>query len=66
MGALRRRSIEEAEKREEDEWELINDDGFVYKRNKRPRLDITAATSAPLQIHLLRTTIERFGEEILC
>ncbi|KAL8156638.1 hypothetical protein AgCh_001644 [Apium graveolens] len=32
---------------EEDEGELINNDGFVYKRNKRPRLDITAATSAP-------------------
>ncbi|XP_074337045.1 uncharacterized protein LOC141674222 [Apium graveolens] len=32
---------------EEDQGELINGDGFVYKRNKRPRLDITAATSAP-------------------
>lgn len=26
-----------------DEWELINDDGFVYKRKKRPRLEPTAA-----------------------
>lgn len=32
---------------EDDEWELINDDGFVYKRKKRSRLDITATTSAP-------------------
>lgn len=32
---------------EQDEWELINDDGFVYKRKKRPRLDITATSSAP-------------------
>ncbi|XP_074377929.1 uncharacterized protein LOC141719448 [Apium graveolens] len=39
--------LESGFKREEDEGELINDDGFVYKRNKRPRLDITAATSAP-------------------
>ncbi|KAL1824643.1 hypothetical protein ACET3Z_011421 [Daucus carota] len=31
----------------EDEWELVNDDGFVYKRKKRPRLDISATTSAP-------------------
>lgn len=27
----------------EEEWELINDDGFVYKRLKRPRPDSTAA-----------------------
>lgn len=33
---------------EDDDWELINDDGFVYKRKKRPRLlDISATTSAP-------------------
>ncbi|KAK1383857.1 hypothetical protein POM88_021592 [Heracleum sosnowskyi] len=31
----------------EDEWELINDDGFVYNCKKRVRLDITATTSAP-------------------
>ena len=33
---------------EEGEWELVNDDGFVYKRKKRQRLDPTAAdTSVP-------------------
>ncbi|XP_074336468.1 uncharacterized protein LOC141673613 [Apium graveolens] len=32
---------------EDEEGELINDDGFVYKSNKRPRLDIIAVTSAP-------------------
>lgn len=32
---------------QEDEWELINDDGFVYKCKKRLRLDITPTTSAP-------------------
>ncbi|KAI3748100.1 hypothetical protein L6452_10970 [Arctium lappa] len=31
----------------EEEWELINDDGFVYKRLKRPRLDPTTAAPAP-------------------
>ncbi|XP_074366485.1 uncharacterized protein LOC141707298 [Apium graveolens] len=31
---------------EEDEWELINDDDFVYKR-KSPRLDITVTPCAP-------------------
>ncbi|XP_051117355.1 uncharacterized protein LOC127242067 [Andrographis paniculata] len=29
-----------------DDWELVNDDGFVYKRKKRPRLDPTAILSA--------------------
>ncbi|KAG8366910.1 hypothetical protein BUALT_Bualt16G0017000 [Buddleja alternifolia] len=29
-----------------DEWELVNDDGFVHKRKKRPRLD-PAAAAAP-------------------
>ncbi|KAI3463048.1 hypothetical protein Pfo_019711 [Paulownia fortunei] len=29
-----------------DEWELINDDGFVHKRKKRPRLDPIATSSA--------------------
>lgn len=32
---------------EDDDWELINDDGFVYKCKKRPRLDPIASTSAP-------------------
>ncbi|KAL6960328.1 hypothetical protein U1Q18_038291 [Sarracenia purpurea var. burkii] len=31
---------------EEDDWEVINDDGFVYKRKKRPRLDPATTTSA--------------------
>ncbi|XP_051115206.1 uncharacterized protein LOC127240528 [Andrographis paniculata] len=26
-----------------DGWELINDDGFVHKRKKRPRLDLAVA-----------------------
>ncbi|CAK9180424.1 unnamed protein product [Ilex paraguariensis] len=30
---------------EDDEWELINDDGFVYKRKKR-RFDPTAASAS--------------------
>ncbi|KAG6390080.1 hypothetical protein SASPL_151559 [Salvia splendens] len=30
-----------------DEWELINDDGFVYKRKKRPRLEPSAAAPPP-------------------
>ncbi|KAL1531600.1 hypothetical protein AAHA92_31723 [Salvia divinorum] len=29
-----------------DDWELINDDGFVYRRKKRPRLE-TAAPPPP-------------------
>ncbi|KAL0431617.1 UNVERIFIED_CONTAM: hypothetical protein Sradi_0787700 [Sesamum radiatum] len=29
-----------------DEWELVNDDGFVYKRKKRPRIDPGGASSA--------------------
>ncbi|KVI09173.1 uncharacterized protein LOC112524137 [Cynara cardunculus var. scolymus] len=29
----------------EEEWELINDDGFVYKRLKRPRVHPTAAAA---------------------
>ncbi|XP_027154015.1 uncharacterized protein LOC113753936 [Coffea eugenioides] len=31
----------------DDEWELINDDGFVYKRRKRPRVDLPSSSSAP-------------------
>nr|GLL38432.1 uncharacterized protein LOC109178031 [Ipomoea trifida] len=33
----------------DDEWELVNDDGFVYKRKKRPRLDppTTSSSSHP-------------------
>nr|XP_027102941.1 uncharacterized protein LOC113724212 [Coffea arabica] len=31
----------------DDEWELINDDGFVYKHRKRPRVDLPSSTSAP-------------------
>ncbi|KAI6700757.1 hypothetical protein NL676_015081 [Syzygium grande] len=30
----------------DDEWELCNDDGFIYKRKKR-RLDPSAAAAAP-------------------
>ncbi|KAL6587449.1 hypothetical protein OROMI_000427 [Orobanche minor] len=30
-----------------DEWELLHDDCFVYKRQKRPRLALIAATSPP-------------------
>lgn len=30
----------------DEEWELINDDGFVYKRKKRPRLDPPATSSS--------------------
>ncbi|KAL2246893.1 UNVERIFIED_CONTAM: hypothetical protein Sindi_2541600 [Sesamum indicum] len=29
-----------------DEWELVNDDGFVHKRKKRPRIDPGGAPSA--------------------
>ncbi|XP_047973246.1 uncharacterized protein LOC125215755 isoform X1 [Salvia hispanica] len=37
-----------------DDWELINDDGFVYKRKKRPRLEpIVAAPPASEQNHRL-------------
>ncbi|PSS30408.1 Ras and EF-hand domain-containing protein [Actinidia chinensis var. chinensis] len=32
---------------EGDEWELVDDDGFVYKRKKRPRLDLDAAGAPP-------------------
>lgn len=32
---------------EEDECELFNDDGFVYKRKKRPALDPAAAPPPP-------------------
>ncbi|KAK1376409.1 hypothetical protein POM88_032602 [Heracleum sosnowskyi] len=32
---------------QQDEWELINDDGFVYNCNKRIRLQTTAITSVP-------------------
>ncbi|PIN02652.1 hypothetical protein CDL12_24829 [Handroanthus impetiginosus] len=32
-----------------DEWELVNDDGFVHKRKKRPRLDPSATSSAASQ-----------------
>ncbi|KAL7094887.1 hypothetical protein ACP275_11G133000 [Erythranthe tilingii] len=28
-----------------DEWELVNDDGFVHKRRKRPRTDTAAAAA---------------------
>ncbi|KAK9090306.1 hypothetical protein Sjap_023483 [Stephania japonica] len=38
-----------------DEWELCNDDGFIYKRRKRPRPDhapsSTAAAGAPALEH---------------
>lgn len=30
-----------------DDWELINDDGFVYRRKKRPRLEPAAAAPPP-------------------
>lgn len=30
-----------------DDWELINDDGFVYKRKKRPRQEAAAAAPPP-------------------
>ncbi|KAG8384881.1 hypothetical protein BUALT_Bualt04G0164400 [Buddleja alternifolia] len=30
-----------------DEWELVNDDGFVHKRKKRPRFEPTAASQPP-------------------
>ncbi|CAA3021644.1 Hypothetical predicted protein [Olea europaea subsp. europaea] len=36
------------QREDDEEWELINDDGFVYKRKKRPRLDPTSS-AAPLQ-----------------
>ncbi|XP_028118779.1 uncharacterized protein LOC114316311 [Camellia sinensis] len=32
---------------EEDEWELLNIDGFVYKRKKRPNPTTTTTSSAP-------------------
>ena len=32
---------------EEDEWELVEDDGFVYKRKKRPRLEAAPASPQP-------------------
>ncbi|KAI3520732.1 hypothetical protein L1887_10182 [Cichorium endivia] len=32
----------------EEDWELINDDGFVYKRLKRACLDSTTVASGPL------------------
>ncbi|KAH7847522.1 hypothetical protein Vadar_027175 [Vaccinium darrowii] len=31
---------------DEDEWEPFNDDGFICKRKKRPRLDPTTTTSS--------------------
>ncbi|KAM7509865.1 hypothetical protein LguiB_008740 [Lonicera macranthoides] len=31
----------------DDEWELVNDSGFVYKRKKRPRLDSTVPPPPP-------------------
>ena len=31
----------------DNEWELINDDSFVYKRRKCPRVDLPSSTSAP-------------------
>ncbi|KAH7532439.1 uncharacterized protein LOC107415268 [Ziziphus jujuba] len=34
---------------EDDEWELCNDDGFVYKRRKRRRVDpVDESASAPI------------------
>lgn len=30
-----------------DDWELINDEGFVYKRKRRPFVEPTAAAPAP-------------------
>ncbi|EPS68231.1 hypothetical protein M569_06543, partial [Genlisea aurea] len=33
---------------EVDEWELVNDDGFVYRRRKRQRIEATAAKTLPL------------------
>ncbi|KAL1553352.1 hypothetical protein AAHA92_14041 [Salvia divinorum] len=55
-----------------DDWELINDDGFVYKRKKRPRLEPTvAAPPASERDHRLlrrkRTLLklrDRYLEEI--
>ncbi|KAL5572804.1 hypothetical protein UlMin_022401 [Ulmus minor] len=32
---------------EDDEWELFNDDGFVYKRKRRPSLDPEAEPVPP-------------------
>ncbi|KAK9061702.1 hypothetical protein SSX86_018885 [Deinandra increscens subsp. villosa] len=31
----------------EQDWELVNDDGFIYWRLKRPRLDSTAPAAVP-------------------
>ncbi|CAA3027540.1 uncharacterized protein LOC111409302 [Olea europaea var. sylvestris] len=36
-----------AQREDDVEWELINDDGFVYKRKKRPRLNSTSSTAPP-------------------
>ncbi|KAI3793921.1 hypothetical protein L1987_36544 [Smallanthus sonchifolius] len=31
----------------EQDWELVNDDGFIYRRLKRPRPDSTATAAVP-------------------
>ncbi|KAL0297391.1 UNVERIFIED_CONTAM: hypothetical protein Sradi_6791200, partial [Sesamum radiatum] len=40
-----------------DEWEIINDDGFVHKRKKRSRI-VPNATSSPAIRSLRRSTVE--------
>lgn len=37
----------------DDEWELINDDGFVYRRRKHPRVNLPSSTSASASALLL-------------
>ncbi|KAL2505237.1 hypothetical protein Adt_20858 [Abeliophyllum distichum] len=36
-----------AQREDDEEWELINDDGFVYKRKKRHRLEPTTSSAPP-------------------
>ncbi|CAI9763172.1 unnamed protein product [Fraxinus pennsylvanica] len=36
-----------AQREDDEEWELINDDGFVYKRKKRSRLDPASSAAPP-------------------
>ncbi|KAL3526103.1 hypothetical protein ACH5RR_014475 [Cinchona calisaya] len=33
---------------DDDDWELINDDGFVYKRKKRPGVECASVSALPL------------------
>ena len=46
----------------DEEWELYNDDGFVYKRKKR-RLDPAAAAAAAAAAEAAQTNVDPHAEE---